>query len=160
VRRPSVGDVLLGALAIVLLGTTIGVVRNELPRPRLLLMAPFRPPLPAGVAVIGTAEAARYLSTGRALFVDAREIERYRAGHIISAVSLPFEEGVVPGAAVATLMRRAPAVIIYCDGPECRASQRLAERLRDLGYGRLRLYEEGYPAWEAGVYPTRSGDAP
>lgn len=160
--RPRPLDVVLGAVALVLLATTMGVLFNHFqPRP-LPLLAPYRPALPPGVYAVSTAEGRALWSLGRVVFVDAREAERYAEGHIPGALSLPYEDAQQdpPPPEILERLRRAPMVILYCDGPECRASERLALRLGQLGLRHLRVYVDGWPAWEAAGYPVSRGKTP
>jgi rhodanese-related sulfurtransferase len=40
-------------------------------------------------------------------------------------------------------------MILYCNGPYCGKSKRLADELRDAGYTNVRRYQLGIPVWRA-----------
>ncbi|MBM3464948.1 MAG: hypothetical protein FJX76_22850 [Armatimonadetes bacterium] len=154
-------DTLIGAVALVLLATTMGVILNRASTDPVGLLTPFRPRLPARVGEIDAPTARRFALLG-ALFVDAREPEAYRAGHIPGALNLPaeqVEDRPVAGDLLARI-REARMVVIYCDGPECLASFHVARRLRVLGLENLWLMPVGWPGWEAAGNPRTTGDTP
>lgn len=160
-RRPCPADVLLGALALVLLASTAGLARNHFSRPPLPLLSEWQGVLPEGVERIGFEEARR-LHGQEALFIDARETVRYEDGHIPGALSLPAEEfeDLGKGRARQTVLytlRAAETVVVYCDGPECQASDRLARLLAEEGVRNLKVYPGGWPEWEAAGLPSVGG---
>ena len=161
--RPS--DLLLGALALALLSGSVGLVRNRFSAEPLPLLAPYRVPVPPGVTTVDLETARRFLDDGDVLFVDAREVERYREGHLPGALSLPAEEleDYAKGQSWETVLftlRTTPRVVVYCDGPECHASERLAEALQKAGVPNVSLMPEGWPAWEAAGLPASREGAP
>ena len=90
---------------------------------------------------------------GDALFVDARSQNDYDNGHIPGAISLPvgqFEAG------IESFLNRYPLeqpIVIYCSGRNCEDSHLLAQALSDVGFTNVRIFIDGFPAWEAGGYP-------
>jgi len=44
---------------------------------------------------------------------------------------------------------KAARVVLYCNGPYCGKSKRLAEELLAAGYGNVRRYQLGIPVWRA-----------
>ena len=40
-------------------------------------------------------------------------------------------------------------LILYCNGPHCGKSKRLAQELREAGYSNVRRYQLGIPTWRA-----------
>lgn len=152
-RRLGAGDLLLGAAALVLLSSSLAFVFHLSTPKRLPLLAPYLPPAPEGVTYLSLFETKDLFDQGTATFVDAREEELYRAGHIQGAVSLPADGREIPSALVDTL-RAARSVVLYCDGPTCGASRKLAQKLSGLGLGSLSIFNDGWPAWEAAGYPA------
>ena len=49
---------------------------------------------------------------------------------------------------------KAAALVVYCNGPYCQASRRLAERLLAAGFSNVRRYQLGMPVWRALGGPT------
>ena len=44
---------------------------------------------------------------------------------------------------------KAAPLVLYCNGPHCGKSKRLAAELLDAGYSNVRRYQLGIPAWRA-----------
>lgn len=96
---------------------------------------------------------ARALFDRGVLFVDARDFSDYEAGHIRGAVSLPAREiWERLGEFQAAHPARTP-LVAYCSGRECSDSHDLARDLRDAGYEDVKVYVDGYPAWESEGLP-------
>jgi rhodanese-related sulfurtransferase len=49
---------------------------------------------------------------------------------------------------------RRAALVLYCNGPYCQASRRLAEQLVGAGFSNVRRYQLGMPIWRALGGPT------
>ena len=99
------------------------------------------------------ASAKSIFDKGAAIFVDARSQNDYDNGHIPGAVSLPvgqFEAGIA-----FFLNRFSPGqpIVTYCSGRTCEDSHNLAEALSDVGFTNVRIFIDGFPAWEAEGYP-------
>jgi rhodanese-related sulfurtransferase len=77
--------------------------------------------------------------------------ERYwRKEHLPGAVALPLDE--VDARAERLFPDRTAAVVVYCADVECQNSHIAAERLVELGYADVRVYEGGKADWrEAGL---------
>ena len=92
--------------------------------------------------------------SGTVLFLDARMPLAYAAGHIPSALNVPvdaFEENYVK---VVSLLDSHAPIIAYCDGSECEQSQRLKDRLLQLGYTDVRILPNGWTTWHQAGLPT------
>lgn len=158
--RPRLPDILLGALALVLLSGTVGLARNHMAAKPLPLLVAFQRELPANVTSIPVEIARRWHEGSEALFVDARELAAFQEGHIPGAIHLDAEEAEALGPtsrawqSVLFSLRMSPRVIVYCDGPECGASERLAKRLTESGLMNISVLPDGLPGWEAAGYPV------
>jgi len=163
--RPRAADIVLGAMALVLFSGSVGLVGNRLASSTLPLMKAFRAPLPAGIEGVDLAGAREIFEEGQAVFLDYREPERYQEGHIPGAWSVPAErledylQGHSRQSLLAALSLR-PLVLVYCDGPECRSSGRLAQALRQAGVAQVRVMTDGWPAWDEAGHPTSRQVAP
>ncbi|CAN0481751.1 unnamed protein product, partial [Phaeothamnion confervicola] len=94
-----------------------------------------------------------------ALWIDARNGEEYKEGHIPRAVNLPLMEalrGNIPG----TITGSTSDLIIYCDGPGCGASDKLAEILHHRVAGRIKVFTGGYPEWKKAGLVVKPGVEP
>lgn len=104
------------------------------------------------------AEAKQAFDRGDAVFVDARPVYAYEAGHIPGALLLP------PQATTDRLRRilaSRPAnsrIIAYCSGEGCRSSYTLAKRLvKESIRSDVYVLAGGWPAWQAGGFPIATG---
>ena len=106
-------------------------------------------------AEVSTEELRRILADGSATVVDTRSREEFDAGHIPGARMLdaPASDHVN---AVERMVRgdKSAALVLYCNGPYCQASRRLAEQLVGAGFTNVRRYQLGMPIWRALGGPT------
>ena len=135
-----------------------GAASGVAPRTGAAVAAPSHSAAPAGVSFVGIERAAELFERGRAsgdaAFVDARPKEEFDTAHVPLAFHLPLDAffgGKVPADLE---IPRASAVVVYCGGGDCDASIRVSERLRDLGYGEIYIFEAGFPAWAAAGKPV------
>lgn len=104
---------------------------------------------------ISTSELRRVLGEGNATLFDARPIREYAISHIPGAVNVAPRPGMPPHlyvsdvAEVGRLLNgdRGRAVVLYCNGPTCGKSRRLAAELLAEGYTNIRRYQLGAPGW-------------
>jgi rhodanese-related sulfurtransferase len=89
-----------------------------------------------------------------AIFVDAREVENFQAGHISRAMNLPEYEFEKHWAEFAQNVAPELDLVIYCNGGDCEQSHKLAERLKQAGYTRIAILADGYLGWRDGKFPT------
>lgn len=97
------------------------------------------------------------MEQGNASIVDARRPEDFLAGHIPGAVNLmPMQfHGIVP--LEVEFMDPAMPVMIYCEGGTCTDSIAVGQKLREIGFQRLHIFDDGYPAWVEAGYETAEG---
>lgn len=109
------------------------------------------------VAEISTRELQEILKTESAIIFDSRPFEEYAIGHIPGAVNLSAKPGVPMSVYVsdaAELDRlldgdRSIHIVLYCNGPYCGRSKRLAAEFAAAGYEHVRRYQLGIPVWRA-----------
>ena len=104
---------------------------------------------------VSTEQVQRIVADGSAILVDTRSRAEYAAGHIPSAQAL---NGPV-SAHVTELERlvggdKSRALVLYCNGPYCGQSGRLANQLVAAGFTNIRRYQLGIPVWRALGGPT------
>jgi rhodanese-related sulfurtransferase len=87
-----------------------------------------------------------------AIFIDAREPERFAAGHIAEALNLPLYQQEVWSGALETIAKEA-MLVAYCDD-DCDSARRLAEALRAAGYTKVFVMDRGYESWRKQGFPT------
>ena len=101
-----------------------------------------------GVALTQLSEALDHLREKDRLFIDARPADRYAAGHIPGALSVPYEQ-IADGADVAPEILASPLpIVLYCDGPECDDSLLLALHLKELGMD-VSVFIGGMELWRS-----------
>ena len=106
------------------------------------------PELNAKTDQVGTSELKRILADGTAILVDTRTRAEFVAGHIPGARGL---DG--PPSGYAAMVEhmvagdKSKALVLYCNGPFCQASKRLAEQLVEVGFSNVRRYQLGLPVW-------------
>jgi rhodanese-related sulfurtransferase len=105
---------------------------------------------------ISTDELQQILASGSAFVFDARPHLEYAISHIPGALNVAPKPDVPASlyvSDVAEIGRIVPgtdaAIVLYCNGPFCGKSKRLAEELLDAGYTNVRRYQLGAPTWRA-----------
>ncbi|HEV7402950.1 MAG TPA: rhodanese-like domain-containing protein [Chthoniobacteraceae bacterium] len=82
------------------------------------------------------------------LFVDARPIERFEAGHIPTAVRLTAREWDALVPKFLDAWEPDKVVVVYCEGGTCDTSREIAERIKkELQIQTVYYLQGGYPAW-------------
>ena len=82
------------------------------------------------------------------VLIDSRpKRKKYDKGHIPTALSIPDSK-------FAKMQDQLPAdkntpLVFYCGGLKCRLSHKSAKKAIDLGYTKVKVFAEGYPAWVA-----------
>jgi rhodanese-related sulfurtransferase len=104
---------------------------------------------------VSTEALRRILADRSAIVVDTRTREEFEAGHIPGARRLDAPPG-DHVKAVEQLVQgdKTAALVLYCNGPYCQASRRLAEQLVAAGFSNVRRYQLGIPVWRALGGPT------
>ncbi len=108
-------------------------------------------------AEISTEELTRALGDGSATVFDARPHAEYAISHIPGAQNVSPKPGVSPSAYVSDVAEigrllhadRTTPIVLYCNGPHCGKSKRLAAELVAAGYRNVRRYQLGIPVWRA-----------
>jgi rhodanese-related sulfurtransferase len=106
-------------------------------------------------ADMSTSELRMALARGDVLLLDARPRKEYAISHIPTALNLAPKPGLAPNLYVSDITEVARLVkgdknkplILYCNGPTCGKSRRLADELLAAGYSSVRRYQLGAPGW-------------
>lgn len=126
-------------------------------------------------AEVSTDELRQLLADQSAVVFDSRPHMEYAVSHIPGALNVSAKPGVpisVYVSDVAEIQRLvadpASPIVLYCNGPFCGKSKRLAEELLEAGFTNVRRYQLGAPTWRAlvgvmeieldGVRYVRDGD--
>jgi rhodanese-related sulfurtransferase len=108
-------------------------------------------------AEVSTDELRRILAEGNATVFDARPHLEFAVSHIPGAINVAPKAGVPMSLYVSDVAeigrvvgdRKDAAIILYCNGPFCGKSKRLAEELIGAGFSNVRRYQLGAPVWRA-----------
>ena len=106
---------------------------------------------------VSTAELKKILAERSAIVLDARPHLEYAISHIPGALNVAAKPGVSTSMYVSDVAEvgrllsgdKAAGVVLYCNGPYCGKSKRLAEELLAAGYNNVRRYQLGIPIWRA-----------
>lgn len=98
-----------------------------------------------------------------ATFVDAREYEEYKKGHIDGAFAMPYgvvREGTeLPHLDNSLIIPGETIIVVYCQGGDCDESHLVAQELRAIGFV-CHVFVDGYPAWKDAGHPVAEGPDP
>lgn len=85
-----------------------------------------------------------------ALWIDARSAADFAAEHVPDALSLNEDDWERGFAAVVEQWDGRRAIVVYCGGETCHASEAVARRLRrELGVDGIYVLRDGWTAWRA-----------
>jgi rhodanese-related sulfurtransferase len=106
---------------------------------------------------VSTAELRRILADNSALVLDARPQLEFAVSHIPGALNVAAKPGTSPSMYVSDVAevgrlvsgKTAAPLVLYCNGPYCGKSKRLADELLAAGYTNVRRYQLGIPVWRA-----------
>jgi rhodanese-related sulfurtransferase len=104
-----------------------------------------------------TVELRKILAEKSAIVFDARPFKEYAISHIPGAVNVSAKPGVPMSFYVSDTTEigrvlkgdKGAAIVLYCNGPFCGKSKRLAAELLEAGYTNVRRYQLGIPIWRA-----------
>ncbi len=93
---------------------------------------------------------------GLTQFFDASSDEEYEEGHIEGAVHLPIED-VSEGSFPQALEGLPPdmPMIVYCSSG-CDIAQIVVERLQEMGYSNVMVFDGPFDVWKKAGYPSVS----
>jgi len=91
-------------------------------------------------------EAVKFYTSGKAVFVDARNEYDYKVGHIKGAINIPLKEFDNRRSLLGTY-RKDSLLIAYCDGVECGSSIDLGRRLAGAGFNHVKIFFGGWNEW-------------
>jgi rhodanese-related sulfurtransferase len=109
------------------------------------------------IAEVSTEDLRRILAEGTAMVLDARPFLEYAVSHIPGARNVSAKPGVPMSMYVSDVAEigrlvggdKTRPLLLYCNGPFCGKSKRLAEELLAAGFTNIRRYQLGIPVWRA-----------
>lgn len=108
-------------------------------------------------AEISTEQLRAILADKSATVLDTRPFREFAVSHIPGALNVAAKPGVPMSAYVSDVAeigrllqgRKESPLVLYCNGPYCGKSKRLADELLAAGYTNVRRYQLGIPVWRA-----------
>jgi rhodanese-related sulfurtransferase len=108
-------------------------------------------------AEVSTEQLRSILADRSAVVLDARPFREFAISHIPGALNVSAKPGVPMSAYVSDIAeigrllqgKKETPLVLYCNGPYCGKSKRLAEELVAGGYTNVRRYQLGIPVWRA-----------
>jgi rhodanese-related sulfurtransferase len=108
-------------------------------------------------AEVSTEQLRAILADKSAVVLDTRPFREFAISHIPGAVNVAAKPGVPMSAYVSDVAelgrllegKKETPLVLYCNGPYCGKSKRLAEELLAAGYTDVRRYQLGIPVWRA-----------
>ena len=124
--------------------------------PELTQEAPDRFTEPVFISV----ELAEVLFHKDAVFIDARDREKYLEGHIKGSINIPWESSNNDKINDKfSDIKYDQDIAIYCSGGDCTLSIDLGEYMfNELSYERVFIFEGGYPLWVENNLPISKGN--
>jgi len=95
---------------------------------------------------ISTEELIQILRTGRIPVIDVRPPKEYDVSHIPGSVNI-FETEI--DRMIDLCPDRSSGPVLYCNGPYCGKTSRVAESLSQKGVTNIKRYQNGLPVWRA-----------
>ena len=134
-----------------------GVAAPDRPNALDAVAGPLPDPGGAGAPELSTRELRTELAAKRALILDSRSPAEFATGHLPGALNVSGKPGLPPSqytsdlAPIQKLVKgdRSTPIILYCNGPYCGRSRRLADDLLAAGFTNVRRYQLGMPVWRA-----------
>ncbi|MEE9367583.1 MAG: rhodanese-like domain-containing protein [Pontiella sp.] len=100
------------------------------------------------IKVIQLSVALQKYSSSECVFIDARSATEFSVGHILGAVSIPFQSLEEQFPTIITLLDSGKELVIYCQNRDCDDSLMLAMALQAMGASNLVLYVDGFELWK------------
>ncbi|AMN40452.1 rhodanese-like domain-containing protein [Rhodoplanes sp. Z2-YC6860] len=104
---------------------------------------------------VSTEQMRRIIIDNSAIVLDTRTPAEFEAGHIPGARVLDVSQDTQVGEVLNLVGGdKIKALVLYCNGPYCQASRRLADQLAAAGFSNVRRYQLGMPIWRSLGGPT------
>ena len=106
---------------------------------------------------VSTTQLRGILADKSAVLLDTRPVREFAISHIPGALNVAAKPGVPmstyvsDAAEIGRLLdgKKETPLVLYCNGPYCGKSKRLADELLAAGYTNVRRYQLGIPVWRA-----------
>ncbi len=102
---------------------------------------------------IVSTEAAKELHDNGVLFVDVRNEDDYKDGHIPGAIHVDVRDSTFEAKFV-EVAKKDQEIVIYCRGSSCTRSSLAISKAKAMGFEKLYRFKKGYPGWKSAGYPV------
>lgn len=109
------------------------------------------------IAVFSVSEAWRLFQQGKAVYLDARELDIYQSAHLPGALHVPLESAKARERELKKLAGSGKLLITYCDGQGCNKALDLAKALAADGVPGVSTMPDGWEGWMEAGFPTAEG---
>ena len=92
-------------------------------------------------------ETAKELFDRGVLFVDVRNPDDYKNGHIPGAIHVDVRDSTFEAKFV-EVAKKDQEIVIYCKGSSCSRSPLAISKAKSLGFEKLYYFKSGYPGWK------------
>jgi rhodanese-related sulfurtransferase len=110
-------------------------------------------PISREIQVVEISQLQEFLEKNQALVFDVRPDIFFKLGHIPGARSLQekeFDADLVKAKPlIEAALAKGQKIVVYCSGSHCSDASKVAQKLLDLQYGNLMIFESGWEAWQA-----------
>jgi rhodanese-related sulfurtransferase len=97
-------------------------------------------------------ETAKELFDRGVLFVDVRNPDDYKNGHIPGAIHVDVRDSTFEAKFV-KVAKKDQEIVIYCRGISCTRSPLAISKAKSMGFEKLYYFREGYPGWKSAGHP-------
>lgn len=94
-----------------------------------------------------TANQVQQLRLEGAVLIDARQSFDYNRGHMKGAINVPPNSLLAECARLIAGVGDSKTLVVYCQNGQCPYSKMVANKLANLGFRRIKIYNEGWENW-------------
>jgi len=91
----------------------------------------------------------RRLLKGNAVFIDARRVRDYKAGHLQGAISIPVDANDIERKRAMSGVPADNPIVVYCQSSGCRFAENVAVELLEDGFSNIAIFKGGWDEWTA-----------
>lgn len=158
--QPFVKNILLPALATILLATALALINNTINANRIPLHLSLDVRTYPNLYVKSEAinltldDAYRQLMDEGAMFLDARPQFEFEAGHIMTAINVPAHSLTEETPVLLYQLPKDTPIVVYCSGERCEDSKTLANLLIEMDFSHVLVFAGGYEEWDGAGLPV------
>jgi rhodanese-related sulfurtransferase len=161
----NIKNLLLQIIFITILSLSIGIGFNLIRDNGISILTPYEKLEekaicsaidPNCIVELSLEETEKKFVENKSVFIDARDISEYNRAHIKGAKNIPYHRFDTVFFEFASTISPTSEIITYCNGLDCELAKKLAEKLLEYGYTNIKVFKDGFPAWEAKKLPIET----